>query len=210
MSIKPIRATALVLGFESSCRAVVTALAAGWLRELYTYEEDSSLITAEHTAALLQLLQQALRDSPAAAGGSGPGPTAGQAAAAASYGALALHEPPSTSSPAAAAASGAAATADLQPFITAAADVLSYLRAHDSRALLPLLRAFSRNGVNGLAAVSLQPELLRFELQQLLHPHALQQWYLDAAAGRVGAGGLTARSTQQQQQQRTGFLVSYV
>ena len=75
--------------------------------------------------------------------------------------------------------------------------MLSYLRHKQSAALLPLLRDYSRSGLRGLAAFgsgAVPAEVLRQEVQQLLQPGSLQQWYADAASARLEpAGGLDSQ-----------------
>lgn len=80
-------------------------------------------------------------------------------------------------------------------------DVLSYLRHQQSRALLQMLRDFSRNGLQGLAVFAANPTTLRQEVQQLLQPAGLQQWYADAASSRVDP-------TKAADQQAAAFAVS--
>lgn len=71
----------------------------------------------------------------------------------------------------------------LQPFIDSAQDVLSYLRYHHSQALLQWLRDFSHQGLPGFYATSADPVNLRAEVERLLNPTRLQQWYQQAASG---------------------------
>jgi hypothetical protein len=76
-----------------------------------------------------------------------------------------------------------ASAGDVQPFIDAAQDVLSYLRYHNSQALLQWLRDFAVSGTPGFHSTIADPVLLRQEMAHLLQPARLQQWYQQAAAG---------------------------
>jgi hypothetical protein len=171
------------------------------LQELYTHQSDSNIITAEHTGALLKLLQNAVQASTAAAAAAAPRSLLSSVSAnptsvssvqqhlqlLSAYEAKFLATPSSSSS---------SSAVDLQPFITAAGDVLSYLRYQQSQALLPLLRDFSRSGRKGLALFGADPLLLRQEVQQLLQPASLQQWYIAAARSRVRASQQVSAGTQ--------------
>lgn len=190
---------------------------AGWLRDLYTHQQDSNLITAEHTAALLKQLQRAMQSLPASSQSTAQANIAKPvlsptlvtasvtslpaAAAAASvqqhlellsaYQSSLTVNPSSISSSSSSSSSSSTSSnpaTDLQPFIAAACDVLSYLRHKQSQALLPMLRDYSSSGSKGLAAVASNPAVLRQEVQQLLQPASLQQWYVEAARSRVDAG----------------------
>jgi hypothetical protein len=168
----------------------VLSVLTGWLQELYTHQSDSSIITAEHTGALLKLLQDAVQASTAAAAAASPRSLLSSVSTtptSASSVQQHLQLLSAYQSKVVAGPSSSSTAVDLQPFITAAGDVLSYLRYQQSQALLPLLRDFSRSGRKGLALFSADPMLLRIEVQQLLQPASLQQWYLDAARSRVGA-----------------------
>jgi hypothetical protein len=190
------------------------ALPAGWLHELYTHQQDSNLITAEHTEALLKQLQrtlQALPPAPAAAPSlqsalSNSVSTASisslPAAAAKHLQLLSVYQNSHTVNPSRSSSLNTSPAAGLQPFIVAAGDVLSYLRYKQSQALLPLLRSFSQNGLKGVAVLASNPAVLRQEVQQLLQPVSLQQWYVEAARSRVGAAATSV------QQPSTAFLVS--
>lgn len=182
-----------------------TYIHAGWLQEVYTHQADSTLITAENTEALLKQLQRALPATHPAGTPQQPQPAAAvapslvTASLAALPAATAQHlqllsayessiktnNPASSSSSSSSQSPAPAAATSLQPFIAAAGDLLSYLRHQQSRALLPMLRDFSRNGLQGLAVFAANPTTLRQEVQQLLQPAGLQQWYADAASSRV-------------------------
>lgn len=80
-------------------------------------------------------------------------------------------------------------TADLadiiETFKSVAQDILSYLRYHNSEALLLLLRQFSVNGALSLADAD--PDVLQQEVQRLLNETALGDWYLAASQRASGA-----------------------
>jgi hypothetical protein len=182
---------------------------AGWLQEVYTHQQDSTFVTPEVTEALLKQLQRALpATSPAGTQQLHPQPAAAAtpslvtaslaslpAATAQHLQLLSAYESSiktnrasisgSSDSSSTASQSPAPAAANLQPFIAAAGDVLSYLRHQQSKALLPMLRDFSRNGLQGFGVFAANPVTLRQEVQQLLQPAGLQQWYADAAKSRV-------------------------
>jgi hypothetical protein len=184
------------------------------LHELYTHQQDSNLITAEHTEALLKQLQRALQALPLtpaaapplqAASSSHVSPasvTSLPAAAAEHLQLLSLYQDSHIAMNPSSSPLNPNPAAGLQPFIVAAGDVLSYLRYKQSQALLPLLRSFSRNGLQGVAVLGSNPAVLRQEVQRLLQPASLQQWYVEAARSRVEAAATSA------QQPSTAFLVS--
>lgn len=204
------------------CAVLCRVLPAGWLHDVYLHQHDSTLITADHTAALLLQLQRAVQALPSAGGSSAsvPSPSSSSPPAAVSVASVApssayaqhlqhlqllsLYQSshtsvnPNITSSTSSSSGGSfgstqSAEASLQPFITAAGDVLSYLRYQQSSALLPLLRDYSRSGLRGLAGFgsssNVAAEVLRQEVQQLLQPGVLQQWYLDAAGARLGPLG---------------------
>lgn len=201
------------------CAVLCRVLPAGWLHDVYLHQHDSTLITADHTAALLLQLQRAVQALPSAGGSSAsvPSPSSSSPPAAVSVASVApssayaqhlqllsLYQSshtsvnPNITSTTSSSSGGSfgstqSAEASLQPFITAAGDVLSYLRYQQSSALLPLLRDYSRSGLRGLAGFgsssNVAAEVLLQEVQQLLQPGVLQQWYLDAAGARLGPLG---------------------
>lgn len=175
------------------------------------HQQDSNLITAEHTEALLKQLQRALQALP-------PSSAAAQSALSSSVSTASVSSLPAsaaaehlqllsayqnshTVNPSSSSLTPSPA-AGLQPFIIVAGDVLSYLRYKQSQALLPLLRSFSSSGLEGVAVLGSNPAVLRQEVQQLLQPASLQQWYVEAARSRVGPAATPV------QQPSTAFSVS--
>jgi hypothetical protein len=123
------------------------------VRALYQHHHDSATITAQQTAAFLQLLQIDSR----------------------------LH-----SGLVGSLLSSSSSGSRLQTFIQSAQDVLSYLRWHHSLVLLQWLRDFSSSGLQGFPATAADPVLLQVEMQQLLSPASLQQWYVETASSPRG------------------------
>lgn len=79
----------------------------------------------------------------------------------------------------------------IQEFKSVARDVLSYLRYHNSQALLLLLRQYSQTRAFTMADVD--PDVLQQEVQQLLDLRELGNWY--ARVSRRDTDGYVTRPT---------------
>jgi hypothetical protein len=131
---------------------------------MYTWANDTALISQNATEAFLQHLLQQMNE-----GASGSSSSSSQS----------LPMPPPTKD----------IIEGIDLCMAVSRDVLAYMREHSSRAMLKMLRDYSKQGV--MTTSDIDPDVLKAEMNELLNVTALNHWYGSTAGKDTKEGVMT-------------------